>query len=343
MTREVKRAGSRKTRGETRADRMLKNQKIWAGRWLTSKPIYVEIDIETDINKLWVHTQTPELHEQWDLRFSEITYLPLVEGVEPTQRFEYRTRIGFGLDIKGTGETKGGVENSTGERTSSLTFGSEQSISLIRTGGGYWKYKAGTGEGVTFITQYDYRTRFGIVGKVFDRVLFRPLFGYATAWSFDLLRIWLEKQIAPAVSIQQAFLHYLSVITLMVLWLYQGTIPKLIYPETGDLALLREAGWFIGWENVVVYTTGVFEVGFALLLAIGHRWKVIYRLHAILLVFLGIMALAGIPSILRAAFNPFTLNLAMLALGAVAALTTQNLPNAARCLRKPSPTNKGGK
>lgn len=302
---------------------------------MTSKPIYVEIDMETDIEKLWEHTQTPELHQQWDLRFSEITYLPRSGTDAYIQKFRYRTRIGFGLDISGTGETKAVVEGLSDQRISTLTFGSEQSISLIRKGGGYWKYKPRGDNGVTFITQYDYRTRFGLLGRVFDRIMFRPLFGYATAWSFDMLRIWLDKQITPEVSLQRAFLHYMSVIILAALWFYQGIVPKLIYPETGDLALLREAGWFPGWEKVIVYLIGIFEIGFACALIIGHRHKRNYRLHCLLLVILGVVAVVGFPDILRAPFNPFTLNLAMLALGAVASATTNHLPSAARCLRKP--------
>src|SRR5712691_5848194 len=38
--------------------------------------IYVEILIRAPMDALWAHTQTPELHERWDLRFSEIAYVP---------------------------------------------------------------------------------------------------------------------------------------------------------------------------------------------------------------------------------------------------------------------------
>ncbi|WP_161947783.1 hypothetical protein [Rufibacter ruber] len=44
-----------------------------------------------------------------------------------------------------------------------------------------------------FITWFDYQTRYGFVGKVVDKILFRPLIGWATAWSFDALTRWLEK------------------------------------------------------------------------------------------------------------------------------------------------------
>jgi hypothetical protein len=38
--------------------------------------IYVEILVRVPMDALWCHTQTPALHERWDLRFSRIKYLP---------------------------------------------------------------------------------------------------------------------------------------------------------------------------------------------------------------------------------------------------------------------------
>ncbi|MDF2719207.1 MAG: hypothetical protein K0R28_6132, partial [Paenibacillus sp.] len=37
-----------------------------------AKTIYVELDIRAGMDALWNRTQTPEMHEKWDLRFSEI-------------------------------------------------------------------------------------------------------------------------------------------------------------------------------------------------------------------------------------------------------------------------------
>ena len=66
--------------------------------------VYVEILVRAPMDALWDHTQTPALHERWDLRFSRIEYLPKGREAEP-QRFRYATRIGFGLDVSGEGET----------------------------------------------------------------------------------------------------------------------------------------------------------------------------------------------------------------------------------------------
>jgi hypothetical protein len=128
------------------------------------------------------------------VRFSSIEYLPGVDG-EP-QRFRYATRLGFGLRIEGTGESVGEREGASGARTSALTFRSDDAKSLIREGSGYWRYVP-TEDGVRFLTQYDYEPRFGLAGRAVDGLLFRPLLGWATAWSFDRLRLWLEDGIPP--------------------------------------------------------------------------------------------------------------------------------------------------
>lgn len=297
------------------------------------KPIYVEIDMQTDIDSLWEHTQTPELHEQWDLRFTQIQYLPRTAG-ESEQHFLYQTRIGFGLAIAGTGVTKATVSSGMDDRLSALTFGSEQASSLIRKGGGYWKY-APHADGINFSTQYDYQTRFGVVGKWFDYLLFRPLFGLATAWSFDCLRIWLEKRIAPAVSLQRAVIHYFSVFLITFLWLYEGLVPKILYPQAGELTIVQHTGWFPGWEPQVLQLLGLAEIGFGLTAALWHRRNGIYRLQIITLLLLAGAALLKSPELLQAPFNPLTLSVPMIGLCLAAKWSNRDLPQASRCRRKP--------
>ena len=131
--------------------------------------IYVEILIRGRMDELWEKTQEPKLHQRWDLRFSEIDYLPRERG--GTQKFIYATRIGAGVRIQGAGESTGERNDSDGQRTSALKFWSDDRKSLIATGSGYWKYIP-TGDGIRFITWYDYRTRFGTLGRFADWLLF---------------------------------------------------------------------------------------------------------------------------------------------------------------------------
>ncbi|MBN0047787.1 hypothetical protein JS756_27490 [Streptomyces actuosus] len=156
--------------------------------------LYIEARIRADLDDLWSHTQEPDRHQRWDLRFTEIAHLPCAAG-EP-QRFRYATRVLPLLTIAGTGVSAGEKERPDGTRTSALRFVCPHPLSLLAEGSGYWRYVP-DGDGIRFLTGYDYRPRWGRFGAHADRWLFRPLMGWATAWSFDRLRLWLERGITP--------------------------------------------------------------------------------------------------------------------------------------------------
>ncbi|UOQ53145.1 DoxX-like family protein [Hymenobacter cellulosivorans] len=302
---------------------------------MKNSPIYVETRIDCPMDELWAHTQQPELHQQWDLRFSEIQYLPRATETEP-QQFLYATRIGFGLGVAGKGESVGTKEKN-GERTSVLKFWSDEWLSLIQTGAGYWKYIP-TPTGLRFLTGYDYQTRFGLPGAVVDRLAFRPLIGWATAWSFDCLRLWLEKGIRPAVSLRLALTQWLVRLVLGLSWIYQGVVPKLLFPDTGELRILQGAGFSEAAAHRVATAVGVGEILFGLLfwLLPRRQLRLLYWLNTVGLLVLGTGALVSQPAVFVAPFNPVTLNLTMMTLAAVGLLTlTDELPSASRCLRRP--------
>jgi hypothetical protein len=169
---------------------------------VAASPIYVETRIRAPLEEVWEKTQRPELHQRWDLRFTEIEYLSRDSDDEP-QRFRYATRIGLGVTVEGRGETVGERRGPDGASTSALYFWSDDPRALIRRGSGYWRYVP-TSDGVRFLTQYDYEPRWGVVGRIVDRVMFRPLLGWATAWSFDRLRLWLEEGVPPERSRRRA-------------------------------------------------------------------------------------------------------------------------------------------
>ena len=295
--------------------------------------IYVELLIRAPMEALWAHTQAPDLHERWDLRFTEIDYLPKASGDGP-QRFRYTTRIGLGIAVSGEGETVGERDLGDGSRTSALRFSSDSPISIIREGSGYWKY-APTGDGIRFLTGYDYRTRFGIVGRLVDRAAFRPLIGWATAWSFDRLRLWLEEGIAPARSMRQAVIHGLARVGLALIFAFHGLVPKLLGPNADEIALLRDAGLPGSALGPLVVALGVAELLFALgLLLTWHRPWLPAIGAGFAVVATAIVAVAS-PRYLGAAFNPVTLDLAVVLLAAIDLLTLADLPSAGRCLRRP--------
>src|SRR4029077_8577665 len=109
------------------------------------------------------------------------------------QKLLYATGIGAGLRIEGAGESTGERDDATGQRTSALKFRSDDPKSLIAAGSGNWEYVP-TSDGIRFVTWYDDRVRFGTVGRALDWG-FRPLIGWATAWSFDRSRLWIDRAI----------------------------------------------------------------------------------------------------------------------------------------------------
>jgi DoxX-like family len=294
--------------------------------------IYVEIFIHGSMDDLWQKTQEPKLHQRWDLRFSEIDYLP--RAPEEAQKFLYSTRIGAGLRISGEGESVGERDHLSGERTSALKFWSNDPKSLIELGSGYWKYVP-SDRGIRFLTSYDYRTRFGRVGKIIDSFVFRPLIGWATAWSFDRLRLWIEEGVPPEVSRNYALIYGLCRLTIAFIWLYHGAVPKLLYHNPDEIRMLADAGVSTNHLMSFVSFCGWLEVGFAVALVIF--WKAIWPLwFTIVAMFAAILAVSiNSPRYLTAAFNPLTLNLAVAVLAAIGLLLEGKLPTAENCRRRP--------
>ena len=231
----------------------------------------MEIPISASMDEIWRYTQVPELHQRWDLRFTAIEYLPRASEAEP-QRFRYATRLGFGLAIEGEGKSTGTRADAAGMRTSALSFWSADAKSLIEEGSGYWHYHPAP-RGVRFLTWYDYQTRFGALGKLVDRLAFRPLIGWATAWSFDRLRLWLERGIPPEASMRMSAIHAAARLGIAFTWMWQGLVPKLLFPSVDEKTMLAAAGLPIA----LVPAIGAAEVVFALATLCLWRWRPLFR------------------------------------------------------------------
>ncbi|CAG9622288.1 DoxX-like family protein [Sutcliffiella rhizosphaerae] len=295
-----------------------------------SKPIYVETLIDSELEKVWEHTQDPEIHQQWDLRFSNIQYFPKEKKEDP-QRFLYKTNIGFGISIAGEGESVGESLKDQ-ERISSLKFWTDHPLSLIDEGSGYWKYVQ-TENGIKFFTQYDYKTKFGYLGRLLD-FLFKPLMGWATAWSFDCLRLWLEKEIPPGISFMRSIFHYILSFILAFIWIYQGLVPKVLYQEAGELTLFKGIGWFQGHEELFLYSLGTVQIVFGLLFLLFSMTRWLHFMNIFALLCLGVGALMSQGILFAAPFNPTTITIAMIGYSVIALLNLRDLPKASNCKRK---------
>ena len=293
--------------------------------------IYVETAIRSSMDEVWRMTQTPNLHQRWDLRFTSITYLERSNEAEP-RRFRYATRIGCGVEIEGWGETAGEKE-ADGTRSSALRFGSEDPRSLIHSGSGYWKYELIQG-GVRFLTLYDYEVRWGRIGRAIDRLVLRPIMGWATAWSFDRLRLWIETGVDPRHAARSALVNAVSACTIALVWLWQGIVPKLLGPHPDELAMLLEAGVSEGWTRWGALIIGALETAFGLAFVplSRRRWPWLLTIAFLCAATLNVLACS--PHRTLGAFGPITLNLLMATLAAVGLLSLEAAPCARRCLRK---------
>ncbi len=294
--------------------------------------IFVETHINADIERVWDLTQNPSQHQRWDLRFSEISYLPKANPEDP-QRFLYRTRIGFGLRIDGEGESVGEQNLETGKRTSALKFWSDDPKALIREGSGYWQYEPDA-TGTTFRTRYDYRVRYGVFGKVID-LAFRPIIGTATAWSFDAMKLWAERDIPPEASVLRMQIHAISRVALALIWLYHGLVPKLLFPEFGETDMVLATGFPAANAHQVAFIAGIAEIAIAVLIIVLWRARWVLPAQAVLPILMP-LGLLGKPEFFVAPFNPVTTAIGMAALGLCGYLASKDMPSASNCRRKPS-------
>lgn len=157
------------------------------------RALYVEIVIRAPMERVWELTQNPELHSRWDGRFSAIH--PTEIRDDGAQCFRYELGLGVHT-IRGTGVSLGERRAENGTRTSALLFDTEDWVSPLGKGRGYWRYVP-CDEGVRFITGYDYTPGWGAIGRVLDPLVTRRFVWWLTAWSFDRLRIWAETDTPP--------------------------------------------------------------------------------------------------------------------------------------------------
>ncbi|AXH99123.1 hypothetical protein DV702_04855 [Sporosarcina sp. PTS2304] len=297
---------------------------------MKSKPIYVEVPIHVPLERVWEASQQPDLHAQWDLRFSSIRYLPKEEG--EAQRFTYTRAVGP-FAVEGWGESSGSAVLKDGSRSSSLHFGTDQKISPIKEGRGYWKYEP-TEYGTKFLTQYDYQTNFGFLGRMIDW-MFRPLMGYATALSFDVLKRWLEKGEASISQYRRYFMMQLITVFFAFLWVYQGLVPKILAMHPEEKAMVASGlSLTDAAATNVVWAIGLAEVVFGVVWLIYRKKRHLLLLQLIAFPVLTIAALVVAPETAVHPFNPVTFNLSFIVLSAVGLLVARDLPSAASCKRK---------
>ncbi|KJL49231.1 hypothetical protein RS84_00344 [Microbacterium hydrocarbonoxydans] len=159
----------------------------------SDRALYVETLIKAPMDVVWALTQDPTAHVRWDARFTLIR--PVRVRDDGAQEFDYELDL-HAHTIRGTGVSLGERHGRGGERTSALVFDTDDALSPLGKGRGYWRYIP-TPDGVRFLTGYDYTPGWGPLGRLLDPIVTRRFVWWLTAWSFDRLRLWAEEGVPP--------------------------------------------------------------------------------------------------------------------------------------------------
>lgn len=106
--------------------------------------------------------------------------------------------------------------------------------------------------------------------------------------------------------------------TLAFLWIYQGLLPKLVFPSTFDIQVWQFLGFNADLATVFVRLSGSAEILFGCAFLIWQRSRYVHYLSIIGLIGLLLLSAILAPSQLIGAFNPVIMNIAMSVLSVVA-------------------------
>lgn len=110
-------------------------------------------------------------------------------------------------------------------------------------------------------------------------------------------------------------------ISLAILWIYQGVVPKLIFQVHEEHIFWQALGVQDSWISFMIQLSGIVEVIFGLLFIISNALTPSKRLHylnILAMIFFCIVVMILYPQYYAAAFNPFVMNIAMAVLSIVA-------------------------
>src|SRR5258707_139704 len=185
--------------------------------------------------------------------------------------------------------------------------------------------------GNRFLTWYDHRSRWGAAGRLIDRFLFRPLICWATAWRFDCPLLGIDREVPPRFSLRMALIHAVARLGIFFIWLWQGLMPKLLFPSVDDRVMMAAIALPPHWLAAI----GVIELVLAFATLLLWRWRLFFLLNITAMAGRLVAVAVGSPSYLVAAFNPVTLNAGMTLLSVIGYLAAAELPSPSRCLRRP--------
>ncbi|MBJ9952403.1 MULTISPECIES: DoxX-like family protein [unclassified Acinetobacter] len=114
-------------------------------------------------------------------------------------------------------------------------------------------------------------------------------------------------------------------ITLAVLWIYQGLVPKLIFKVIEEQQFWQFTGIQFLSIPRLIELSGIGEIIFGVLFLIFRQSKMLHYLNIVAMLFFIVVVAVVYPHYFVQGFNPFIMNTAMAALSIVA-LQLLNIP-----------------
>ncbi|EXF58788.1 doxX-like family protein [Acinetobacter sp. 1294596] len=104
-------------------------------------------------------------------------------------------------------------------------------------------------------------------------------------------------------------------LTLALLWLYQGLVPKILFQSPDEIIIWQNMGFDLVLAKILLGLSGGIEMLFGLFFL---KWPRSILLHSLNIIGLLLLIICIAPLQLTAAFNPVVMNIAMLMLSVVA-------------------------
>lgn len=107
-------------------------------------------------------------------------------------------------------------------------------------------------------------------------------------------------------------------ITLAVLWIYQGLVPKILFQSSAEIAIWQTIGLELHLAKIAVALSGMIEIMFGCTFLIWQKAAFIHQLNILGLSGLLLLIMFTDPLQLTTAFNPVVMNIAMIAISMIA-------------------------
>ncbi|HYH83247.1 MAG TPA: DoxX-like family protein [Longimicrobium sp.] len=111
--------------------------------------------------------------------------------------------------------------------------------------------------------------------------------------------------------------HAVARVTLALVFLWHGLVPKLLYRHPDEQELMRDSGLSAERAASMVMWIGVAEVAYALVLLLAWRIRSLLLVATVAMAVITPGIMIGSPRFTPAAFTPVTLNLCVAALGVI--------------------------